>query len=263
MQELTLKRLTTELKNTGITPFERRIKYGYNCLSQQARSIFVDLQANTLSGVFQSDVYNRPLDSSNVCYDLFKYELSLLCGDYRLKKMQEDSDGAEFKPLECWLYAFPKFLEGNGEKIKKILTTVTSRYDCSELLSNITIVFPVSVLWLEKDNLQSVTNIAESKCKVAVMDVGDKFCPITSLSAVKFDYVMLSENVVNELIGGVNVKSIVAMTEYIKAFNSKIYASGNFEVKQIEKLAKYNIYAFFTKEVKQVENFLENVDERS
>lgn len=216
MNEEKLLEIKTEYSKSGVKPFERNLKKAYNLASNEVCSVYSSLKANSFIGVLEQDVYSYPIDKTETWAELLSYHVSNFCRNYLEQKEQE----GQF--CETWVYGSPSFLK-ESDKVKDIITSVLAKYGLEEIKPKICLAFSKSILWLEKEVLGNVKSLKEFGVKIAVMDIGERFCPITVLSEIKADYVVLS-NELNFSEDDEAKKSIVALVEYLKTNGYTVYA---------------------------------------
>lgn len=212
-----------EFFNNGIPSFEMQEVCGYNITSGEVCSRIWELKANTCIGVLEKEVYKYPLDKVDDCYNLFKYNLMVVCRKFLESKLAETENGQNNLQIENWIYGSPLFLTDNAQKLKTIIDQVLKKYDCTDIKSSICIAFPQSVLWLEKEKVESINALAEFGVKTCIMDVGERYCPITVLAELQVAYLALSADCLkwqNET----TKKQTSSLIDYMKADGKKIYA---------------------------------------
>lgn len=212
-----------EFFNNGVPSFEIKEIPGYNITSGEICSRVWELDANSCIGVLEKEVYRYPLDKTQDCYDLFKYNLMVVCRKYLEGKTTSEEEIQSDSIIENWFYGSPLFLNDGAVKVKTIIDYVLKKYGCNEIKSSICLAFPQSVLWLEKEKLESVNALVEFGIKTCLTDVGERLCPITIVSELQVNYVALSDACLkwqNET----TKKQTSLLIDYLKADGKKIYA---------------------------------------
>lgn len=240
MSEIAEKDLKTEYFRNGIKAFDFESKIAINVTSNEECAEFSSLIANTTYGVLESDVYRMPTDKTEVCFEIIKYHITVICRKYLEEKRK--SEEANVKTKETWIYASPSFLRSNAKQVIEIISEVVAKYKCEDVKNKICLSFPKSVLWLDRETLKGITALKEFGLKISITDVGDRLCPLTVLGELEADYVTLETERLKPKTESDKTK-LVALIEYLKANGLKVFGSGAQEDR--EEFRKFGLSAYW------------------
>ena len=71
---------------------------------------------------------------------------------------------------------------------------------------------------------ERISQLREMGFKIAISEVGDRYCPILTLAQIDFDYAFLDESVVASLVDESGEKVAQSMIGYLKSLEVKTFA---------------------------------------
>ena len=84
--------------------------------------------------------------------------------------------------------------------------------------------------------------------KSALVGYGDEFCPAPRLASLPFDYVMLDEQVLADLMNPEKELSVEALIKYVSTFGTECIALGRTTAEESERLVRIRAFGYEDKD---------------
>ena len=84
--------------------------------------------------------------------------------------------------------------------------------------------------------------------KSALVGYGDEFCPAPRLASLPFDFVMLDESVLTDLMNPEKELSVEALIKYVSTFGAEYIALGRTTAEESERLVRIRAFGYEEKD---------------
>ena len=115
--------------------------------------------------------------------------------------------------------------------------------------ANVCFEFPRESVFSDTEAMANGLRILKSfGIKSALVGYGDEFCPAPRLASLPFDYVMLDETVLSDLMDPKKERSVEALLTYISTFGAECIALGQTNAEECERLVRLQAFGYEEKD---------------
>ena len=233
--------LIDETLNSGLDPIELLASPINSPVTNLPIAYRTRLRINSVEvGVIQPEQYDPVASRTSQCVSLALWNFRRVCD--LAKDLREISSAIGFFTVRT-----PPRILTKG-KIADLVETVLRDADYDSP-SNICFEFPRESVFSDTEAMANGLRALRSYgIKSALVGYGDEFCPAPRLASLPFDYVMLDEAVLQDLMNPEKERSVEALVNYISTFGAEYIALGKTNAAECERLIRIRAFGYEDKE---------------
>ena len=242
MEELDARvSLIDETLKSGLDPIELLATPIISPLTELPIAYRTRLRINSVEvGVIQPEQYDPVASRTSQCVSLALWNFRRVCDLAR--DFREISTAIGFFTVRT-----PPRILTKG-KIGDLVETVLkdAGYDDP---TNVCFEFPRESVFSDTEAMANGLRVLKSfGIKSALVGYGDEFCPAARLASLPFDYVMLDEAVLADLVNPEKERSVEALLNYISTFGVEYIALGRTTAEESERLVRIRAFGYEDKD---------------
>ena len=242
MEELDARvSLIDETLKSGLAPIELMATPIRSLVTDLPIAYRTSLRINSIEvGVINPEQYDPVASRTSPCVSLALWKFRRVCDlarDYR-----EISTAIGFFTVRT-----PPRILTKG-KIADLVETVLKDADYDNP-SNVCFEFPRESVFSDTEAMANGLRVLRSYgIKSALVGYGDEFCPAPRLASLPFDYVMLDETVLRDLVDPEKERSVEALVNYVSTFGVECIALGRSTAQESERLVRIRAFGYEDKD---------------
>ena len=242
MEELDARvSLIDETLKSGLAPIELMATPIRSLVTDLPIAYRTSLRINSIEvGVINPEQYDPVASRTSQCVSLALWNFRRACDlarDYR-----EISTAIGFFTVRT-----PPRILTKG-KIADLVETVLKDADYDNP-SNVCFEFPRESVFSDTEAMANGLRVLKSYgIKSALVGYGDEFCPAARLASLPFDYVMLDETVLRDLMDPEKQRSVEALVNYVSTFGVECIALGRSTAQESERLVRIRAFGYEDKD---------------
>ena len=233
--------LIDETLKSGLAPIELIASPIKSPLTESTVAYRTRLRINSIElGILEPEQYDPVANRTSQCVALSLWEFRRVCD---LAKALQAAD-----TTVSWLSVrAPSRILTKGH-ITDLVETVLRDADLDDA-SSICFEFPRESVFSDTEAMANGLRILKSfGIKSALVGYGDEFCPAPRLASLPFDYVMLDETVLSDLMDPKKERSVEALLTYISTFGAECIALGQTNAEECERLVRLQAFGYEEKD---------------
>ena len=229
--------LIDETLNSGLDPIELLATPIRSLVTDQPIAYRTLLRINSIEvGVLQPEQYDPVASRTSQCVSLALWNFRRVCDLAR-----------DFRRVGTMINFFtvrtpPRILTKG--KIGDLVETVLKDADFDDP-SNVCFEFPRESVFSDTEAMANGLRVLRSfGIRSALVGYGDEFCPAPRLASLPFDYVMLDETVLQDLLTPEKERSVEALINYVSTFDVEYIALGRTKAEESERLVRLRAFGY-------------------
>ena len=233
--------LIDETLNSGLDPIELLATPIRSPLTDLPVAYRTHLRINSVEvGVIQPEQYDPVASRTSQCVSLALWNFRRVCD--LAKDLREISSAIGFFTVRT-----PSRILTKG-KIGDLVETVLKEAGYDDP-SNVCFEFPRESVFSDTEAMANGLRVLKSYgIKSALVGYGDEFCPAPRLASLPFDYVMLDESVLADLMNPEKELSVEALIKYVSTFGAEYIALGRTTAEESERLVRIRAFGYEDKD---------------